>query len=62
MQDRELYARILGITDPWRVERVELKLEISIPEICSSFGSWVGLTRFRIRITVFMKRLLPCVE
>lgn len=28
MQDRELYARILGITDPWRVERVDLKLEI----------------------------------
>ena len=28
MQDRELYARILGITDPWQVERVDLKLEI----------------------------------
>ena len=28
MQDRELYARILGITAPWCVERVELKLEI----------------------------------
>jgi hypothetical protein len=28
MQDRELYARILGITDPWQVERVELKLEV----------------------------------
>lgn len=28
MQDRELYARILGITDPWRVDRVDLKLEI----------------------------------
>jgi transposase len=28
MQDRELYARILGITDPWRVERVDLRLEI----------------------------------
>ena len=26
MQDRELYARILGITDPWRVDRVDLKL------------------------------------
>lgn len=25
---RELYARILGITDPWRVDRVDLKLEI----------------------------------
>lgn len=28
MQDRELYARILGITDPWRVEQVDLRLEI----------------------------------
>lgn len=28
MEDRELYARILGITDPWRVERVDLMLEI----------------------------------
>jgi transposase len=27
MQDSELYARILGITDPWRVERVELRME-----------------------------------
>jgi len=27
MEDRELYARILGITDPWRVERVDLMLE-----------------------------------
>lgn len=27
MQDRQLYERILGITDPWFVERVELKLE-----------------------------------
>ena len=25
MQDRELYAQILGIREPWRVERVELK-------------------------------------
>lgn len=28
MQDRDLYAKILGITDPWRVERVDLRLEI----------------------------------
>jgi transposase len=28
MQNRELYARILVITDPWQVERVDLKLEI----------------------------------
>jgi transposase len=27
MQDHELYRRILGIESPWRVERVELKLE-----------------------------------
>jgi len=27
MQDRELYRRILGIEEPWQVERVELKLE-----------------------------------
>lgn len=27
MQDRDLYAQILGIREPWRVERVELKLE-----------------------------------
>ena len=27
MQDRELYRHILGIESPWRVERVELKLE-----------------------------------
>ena len=27
MRDRELYARILRIEAPWRVEGVELKLE-----------------------------------
>lgn len=27
MQDRQLYAEILGIAEPWRVERVELQLE-----------------------------------
>ena len=27
MQDRELYAQILGVREPWRVERVELKLD-----------------------------------
>ena len=27
MQDSELYSRILGIAAPWRVERVELKLQ-----------------------------------
>ncbi len=27
MRDRELYARLLGIEAPWRVEGVELKLE-----------------------------------
>src|SRR5579872_237215 len=27
MQDRQLYQQILGITSPWFVERVELKLE-----------------------------------
>lgn len=27
MQDSELYGRILGITHPWRVERVELQLQ-----------------------------------
>ena len=27
MRDRELYARILGIEAPWRVEGVELNLE-----------------------------------
>jgi transposase len=27
MQDRELYEQILGIRSPWRVQRVELKLE-----------------------------------
>ena len=27
MRDQELYARILGIEAPWRVEGVELKLE-----------------------------------
>lgn len=26
MQDRDLYAQILGISEPWRVERVELKV------------------------------------
>lgn len=26
MQDRQLYAQILGIADPWRVEQVELRL------------------------------------
>jgi len=26
MQDRELYSQILGIREPWRVERVELKV------------------------------------
>lgn len=27
MQDRELYSQILGVREPWRVERVDLKLE-----------------------------------
>jgi transposase len=27
MQDRQLYAQILGIASPWFVERVELKLQ-----------------------------------
>jgi transposase len=27
IQDRQLYAQILGITDPWYVERVELQLD-----------------------------------
>ena len=27
MQDRQLYAQILGITDPWHVERVDLQLD-----------------------------------
>jgi transposase len=27
VQDRELYAQILGVKEPWRVESVELKLE-----------------------------------
>ena len=27
MQDHELYRRIWGIESPWKVERVELKLE-----------------------------------
>ena len=27
VQDRELYSQILGVKDPWQVERVELKLE-----------------------------------
>src|SRR5512138_3893059 len=27
MQDSELYARILGITEPWHVDRVDLRLE-----------------------------------
>jgi transposase len=27
MQDRQLYAQILGIEEPWRVERVELQVE-----------------------------------
>ena len=27
MQDSELYGRILGIRDPWRVERVDLQLQ-----------------------------------
>ena len=27
MRDRELYARLLGIRAPWRVEGVGLKLE-----------------------------------
>lgn len=27
MQDRDLYAQILGIREPWRVEHVELKLD-----------------------------------
>ena len=26
MQDKELYAQILGVREPWQVERVELKL------------------------------------
>jgi hypothetical protein len=26
VQDRELYAQILGVREPWRVESVELKL------------------------------------
>jgi transposase len=29
VQDCELYAKILGIADPWRVERVDLRLEVS---------------------------------
>jgi transposase len=28
MQDHELYAAILGIQSPWRVESVELQLEL----------------------------------
>lgn len=28
MQDSELYARILGITEPWHVDRVDLRLEV----------------------------------
>jgi len=27
MQDSQLYQQILGITTPWRVERVELQLK-----------------------------------
>jgi transposase len=27
VQDRELYSQILGVKEPWRVERIELKLE-----------------------------------
>ena len=27
MQDSQLYQQILGITTPWRVERVELRLK-----------------------------------
>ena len=27
MDDKALYAQILGVTQPWKVERVELKLE-----------------------------------
>ena len=27
MQDRQLYEQILGITAPWHVDRVELKLD-----------------------------------
>ena len=38
MQDRELHARILGITVPWQVERVDLKLEIGEVHILLGHG------------------------
>jgi hypothetical protein len=28
VQDRDLYAQILGVREPWRVDRVELKLDV----------------------------------
>lgn len=54
MQDRQLYAEILGITDPWEVERVELKLEegevhlylVHVPDArwsCPECGTWCSL-------------------
>lgn len=44
MHDRELYARILGIDEPWRVERVELKLdegEVHVYLEHASDSAWV---------------------
>lgn len=39
MQDRQLYAQILGIEDPWRVERVELQLETGEVHVYLTHGS-----------------------
>ena len=40
MRDRELYARLLGIKAPWRVEGVELKLDEG--EVVVQWSTGVG--------------------
>ena len=36
MRDRELYAAILGLEEPWTVERVELSMEAQRVDV------WIG--------------------
>jgi transposase len=42
MQDRQLYAQILGIIPPWRVERVELQLERGSIEVYLEHDEGIG--------------------
>ena len=45
MQDRQLYAQILGIESPWQVERVELAREQQEVHICLEHKAGVAWRR-----------------